>query len=229
MRIKVVATDIDGTLTDAKLRLSLKAVEAVRALEKAGVKVVLASGNALPVVRTLRTYVGCTGAIVCEGGAVVEYRGEVKVLGSGGEARRALEELKERFGGLVQETWSNRYRLVDLALKRTIERSAIEEVVRRYPSLKLVDSGFAYHLVDRAVSKSAGLRVAVELMGVSLSEVLAVGDSETDAELLEAAGFAVALQNAPPTLKALAHHVTSKPNGEGFAEAAELALEMAAP
>jgi len=227
-RIKVVATDIDGTITDDRLRLSLKAVEAIRMLEEAGLKVVLASGNALPVVRTLKTYLGCTGAIICEGGAIVEYRDEVRVLGSSEEARKALRELKERFGDRVQETWSNRYRLVDIALKRTIERSIVEEVVRGYPSLKLMDSGFAYHLVNRSVNKGLGLKVAAELMGVSLNEVLAVGDSETDLELLEVAGFRVALQNAPPRLKALAHHITSKPNGEGFVEAAKLALNVAA-
>ena len=42
---KLVAVDIDGTLTDGNKVLNLEAIEALRKLERAGIPVTLATGN----------------------------------------------------------------------------------------------------------------------------------------------------------------------------------------
>ena len=46
---KLVAVDIDGTLTDGNKVLNLEAIEALRKLEKAGIPVTLATGNVRPI------------------------------------------------------------------------------------------------------------------------------------------------------------------------------------
>ena len=43
--LRGVITDIDGTLTDEKRRLSTAAIEVIRELQENGIMVVLASGN----------------------------------------------------------------------------------------------------------------------------------------------------------------------------------------
>ena len=54
---KLVAVDIDGTLTDGNKVLNLEAIEALRKLEKAGIPVTLATGNVrLNYVRTLEIH-----------------------------------------------------------------------------------------------------------------------------------------------------------------------------
>ena len=95
---------------------------------------------------------------------------------------------------------------------------------QEFSNLKLLDSGFAYHLVDKNIDKGKGLKVAAQLMGFKLEEVAVVGDSETDLEMFKVAGLRFALANAPKNLKNLADYVTSKEDGEGFAEVAKRIL-----
>jgi nucleoside 2-deoxyribosyltransferase len=61
-------------------------------------------------------------------------------------------------------------------------------------------------------------------MGVSVEEMVAVGDSETDVRLLETAGYGIALANAHESLKAVADRVTTMRGGDGFAEATRIVL-----
>jgi len=223
-RPKALVADIDGTLTDDRGLLSLDAVRAIRELESRGVMVILASGNALPVVRSLSMYLGCSGPVIAEDGGVVAYRDRIVVMGSREEALRALEELKRTFGDAIKEALTNPYRHTDVAIRRTIPVEEVARVISRYPSLKVVDSGFAYHIHSRAIDKGGGLLTACRLAGLRLEEVVAVGDSELDIPMFEVAGFSAATANAPGPVKARADYVASKPYGEGFVEVAEIVL-----
>ena len=132
--------------------------------------------------------------------------------------------LKEAHGDLVREAWTNRYNMVDLAIERTLEREEILSVLSDFPRLRLIDSGFYYHVLSRDVDKGKGLMVAAEMMGVETSEIVAIGDSEVDIELLQEAGYGVAVGNASAELKEIADLVTKGENGEGFLEAVERLL-----
>jgi len=225
LKVKVLATDVDGTLTDKNYKISLEAVKYLRILEEKGFPIILVSGNALCTLKTLQRYLGCSGELIAEDGAVVEYKEKLKILGDKSEAEKALKKLKEKFGDLIVESWTNPYRYVDIAILRTIDKNKILEVIQDFSSLKLLDSGFAYHLVNKNVDKGKGLKVAVQLMGFKLDEVAVIGDSETDLEMFKVAGLKFALANAPKNLKNLADYVTSKENGEGFVEAAKIILQ----
>lgn len=216
--IKAVACDIDGTITDAEGRLSCRAVEALRRLEEQGIMTILISGNALCVVKTLKRYIGTSGPVVAENGGVVEYRGVLKRLGSRSLAEAALKLLKEKFGERIEESWSNRYRYVDLAIKRSLP---VEEMLPLLPSsVKLLDSGYAYHLIDAEVDKGKGLLKAAAMAGIRAEYIVAVGDSAVDQPMLEAAGWRAVVGNAPLELKQIAHYVASREYGEGFEEIA---------
>lgn len=225
LKVKVLATDVDGTLTDKNYKISLEAVKYLRILEEKGFPVILVSGNALCVLKTLQRYLGCSGALIAEDGAVIEYKEKLKILGDNVEAKKALKKLKKKFDGLIVESWTNPYRYVDIAILRTINKNKVLEVIREFSNLKLLDSGFAYHLMNKNIDKGEGLKVAVQLMGLKPKEVAVIGDSETDIEMFKVAGLRFALANAPKTLKKLADYVTNKENGEGFAEAAKIILQ----
>ncbi|MEM2739943.1 MAG: phosphoglycolate phosphatase [Candidatus Bathyarchaeia archaeon] len=224
--VKAVATDIDGTLTDRSYKLSLKAIEALRYLESEGIPVILVSGNAYPLVKALQMYLGCSGAVVCEGGAVVEYKDAIRILSSKDRALDALRRLKGIYGCSIVESWCNEYRLVDVALDRTISREEVYRVLKDYPDLKLWDSGFAYHILERSIDKGVGLRVAADLMKIRVGDIAAVGDSENDIPMFRIAGFSVAVGDASEDVKRNASLTVYKPNGEGFAEAVNLILAM---
>jgi hypothetical protein len=221
MKYKAVATDVDGTLTSKAHGISTGAIQAIKDLEVKGIPVILASARPYPIINILREWVGASGAIVCENGGHVDYGGESRILGDNEECVEVYRRLKEAHGDLVKEAWTNRYNMVDLAIQRTIPRDDVLAVLSKFPTLRLIDSGFYYHVLSRDVDKGKGLRVASEMMGLEASEIVAIGDSEVDLELLQEAGYGVAVGDASDELKEIADLVTEKGNGDGFCEAVE--------
>ena len=94
---KLVAVDIDGTLTDANKLLHLGAVEALRALEAAGIPVIICTGNTRPIAYGLWRFIGLSGPLVCENGGVLWYpSGEVVLRADGREAEDACRWVAEQ-------------------------------------------------------------------------------------------------------------------------------------
>jgi len=223
---KAVASDVDGTLTDRNRRICVSALEAVRRLEANRVKVILVSGLPYPILRGLSTYLGTTGAIIAENGGVVHYKNSLSVLGSNKSVRRALKMLVKEFGDKVSQYWTNDFRLTDLAIQRTLPYGVLLKTLEgKKVNVKVADTGFAYHIFDSHVGRDRGLKIASQKMGLEPSEVLGIGDSDADSDLIRNVGFGVAVANATPMLKSLADYVTAKPYGDGFAETAGLLLK----
>ena len=63
-------------------------------------------------------------------------------------------------------------------------------------------------------TKGTAITALCKHLGVDLSEVVAFGDGENDAEMLEAVGLGVAMKNARPKAKEHANEVTSYINDE---------------
>lgn len=64
-------------------------------------------------------------------------------------------------------------------------------------------------------TKGDAIQFLAALFGCELSEVIAIGDSWNDCEMIEAAGLGVAMENAIPALKEIADYVTKSNNDEG--------------
>ena len=75
------------------------------------------------------------------------------------------------------------------------------------------------NVVAPEVSKGRALEALASHLGISLAEVMAVGDGANDISLLSRTGLAVAMDNAPDEVKAVAHHVTLDVEGNGLAAA----------
>jgi 5-amino-6-(5-phospho-D-ribitylamino)uracil phosphatase len=67
----------------------------------------------------------------------------------------------------------------------------------------------------KGVTKATGLETLCGRLGIDRSEVLAIGDSMNDIEMLEWAGCAVVMGHARDPIKALADYVTTPVPGEG--------------
>jgi Cof subfamily protein (haloacid dehalogenase superfamily) len=74
------------------------------------------------------------------------------------------------------------------------------------------------------VSKGAGLQFVAELLGFTAAETVACGDGENDRELLDWAGFRVAVANAHPEILARADLVVPDVEHEGVADLLEAYL-----
>ena len=69
------------------------------------------------------------------------------------------------------------------------------------------------------VSKAQGLAELAHALGVGMDQVVAIGDSENDAEALGAVGMPVAMGNASPAIKEMAKLVVADNDHDGIAEA----------
>ena len=74
-------------------------------------------------------------------------------------------------------------------------------------------------IVADKLNKATGLQELCKLYNVSLSQVLAIGDSSNDDPMLIAAAIGCAVQNAAPGTKSVANYVCQNSFGEGVAEA----------
>ena len=71
------------------------------------------------------------------------------------------------------------------------------------------------------VSKASGVEILARRFGLTLEDVLAVGDGENDLPLLRRAGLGVAMGNAPDYVRAQADAVVRGHDEDGVAEALE--------
>ena len=80
-------------------------------------------------------------------------------------------------------------------------------------------------LGNPAVTKGSGLTFVAAQLGLDLERVVAFGDGENDVELLDVAGFAVAVGDAHPRLRAIADWTCGGPQDEGVARVIDAALD----
>jgi Cof subfamily protein (haloacid dehalogenase superfamily) len=80
-------------------------------------------------------------------------------------------------------------------------------------------------LASPRISKGTGLAFVLEHLGLSEARTVAFGDGENDFELLEHAGYGIAVANAHTELKARADFVCPGPREEGVAQVLEAYLD----
>ena len=71
------------------------------------------------------------------------------------------------------------------------------------------------------VTKASALRKLAAMLAVPLDAVMAIGDSDNDLPMLQAAGHSVAMGNAQPAVKAVCDLSVGDCEAGGFAEAVE--------
>ena len=76
------------------------------------------------------------------------------------------------------------------------------------------------------VTKGAGLDFLAERMGFTREETVAFGDGENDVELVEWAGYGVAVENAHERVKAVADWVAPSAQDEGVAQVIDALLDL---
>lgn len=221
--MKCIALDIDGTITDYSRRLCLSAIKAVREVEKLNIPVILATGNNIIYTQTTATLLGSTGSLISENGGVISKSnipGEHIILGDIKKTQEAYEYLKNNLPKehSIELTYDFDYRLSEVALIKTFEGTLAREILKDF-DVTVYDTGFTVHITDPKVSKGLALKEMADSMGIDTDEIMSIGDSENDIDLLKHSGLKVAVNNASDDLKEIADYVTTAPYGYGTAEA----------
>lgn len=76
-------------------------------------------------------------------------------------------------------------------------------------------------VMNPACSKASGVALLAQHLGIAMEEVMAIGDNNNDLEMLQAAGWSVAMGQAPEAIKAVANAVTTSNAEDGVALAIE--------
>ena len=87
---------------------------------------------------------------------------------------------------------------------------------------------YLLELGNPAVSKGTGIAFVAERLGISLDRIVSFGDGENDIELIDAAGFGIAVEDANPLLLEHADWVCPSADVEGVATVIETYLESLA-
>lgn len=101
--------------------------------------------------------------------------------------------------------------------RQQLAQSKINSIVKlinhTLPEVNATYSGaYGIDILPQGVNKATGLQSFVDKTGGSLSEVVAIGDTSNDIEMITAAGLGIAMANATSDLKTVADRITSADN-----------------
>ena len=101
------------------------------------------------------------------------------------------------------------------------------EMKERFGDRMFISKSLPYFLEFAAadVSKGSGLAFLAEHLGFAQERTVGIGDGENDRELLDWAGYAIAVENAHPDLKLRADAIIPGPADEGVAALIESYLD----
>ncbi len=102
-----------------------------------------------------------------------------------------------------------------------------EALAAAFPQRLFLTTSLPYLLEvgNPAVSKGTGLAFVAEHLGISIDRIVSFGDGENDLELIDDAGFGIAVEDANPLLLARADWVCPSADVEGVAAVIEAYLE----
>ena len=231
--LRLVMSDVDGTLTADGEHFSPEIINTIQQLEDGGIMVGLVSGRTLPRLQQVARVLGTNGPLIAENGGVAQLRlgdGLVDLGYSRQPALDAVAKLKVAFPGVIQERKDNIDRMVDVSIHTgTISLTELKKVA---PGVQISDSGYMVHVMAMGISKGYTLRRILDCLngGLKPEEVLVCGDSPTDVSLFQHFANSVWIRNPQLSDEQLAmmagaaSYSSDRAIDAGFVEVAEYIL-----
>lgn len=150
-----------------------------------------------------------------------------------------LDQMEHYQMGVYQDVFERVCTLVDDVKKVSLEAESAEKInlyhtspAQREETLRLLqEKGLELTMVYSEISslecsplglsKASGLQALCRELGITLEQVIMVGDADNDLEALKAAGLAVAMGNANERVKAVCTVQVADNNHDGCGEAIE--------
>ncbi len=234
-RIKLIVSDVDGTITDSDGSISPLIRELIEQLARQGIGFGLASGRTLPRLEMVAQNLEVTGPLIAENGGVAKLKIKDGLLDLGYSrqpALKAFETLKRLYPEAIEERQDNKDRLTEVSI--WAHGLEIAELRRHLEDVELFDSGYMLHLTQKGVSKGNTLRRILEKIDEKLTpeDVLVLGDSPTDVSLFRLFPNSVFIPNPRvqpeerSMLESLASYYTDLASGEGFIQVISYILKV---
>ena len=128
-----------------------------------------------------------------------------------------LAEYIEVLNQDVEKMTINFYPLADKTYK---DRDAVKEFLSSNPQITALCGGYMNMEYTMAgTTKAAGLQFLAEMLDVPMECTMAIGDTQNDIDIMQAASIGVAMANASSDAKAVADFITKSNNDSGVAYA----------
>lgn len=217
MHYRVLATDYDGTLA-TEGQVTASSIAALQRWRDSGRWLVLVTGRTLESLRQVFPRVDLFDRVVAENGATLWWPGSEERLLAPSPPVTFVEALRARgvpfvAGWVVVASWEP----YQPEMLRIVQELGLD--------LRAIYNKESIMVLPAGVDKGSGLRAALETLGMTFRETVALGDAENDQVMLAAAGCGVAVANALPSLKEAADLVTEGAEGEGVEEIVRRVLE----
>lgn len=193
MRLRVIATDYDGTIAqDGVLSTSVR--EAIHQARQRGVLVVIVTGRILSELRNVAGCLDFVDGVVAENGAIVNLPNGHTILLGRPPPMSLITKLTRRgidfkVGRCVVEMDAE-FADVAISLIRELELP-----------LSITFNRGRMMLLPPSISKAGGLRELLNTLGVSVHNTIGIGDAENDHELLNVCEHGVAVSWGSERLK----------------------------
>jgi HAD superfamily hydrolase (TIGR01484 family) len=218
MRYSALATDYDGTLAQDG-RAGSSTIQALERLRRSGRRLILVTGRELPELLGVFARINIFDLVVAENGGLL-YDPATHAM------RTLAESPAPIFVGELKR------RGVDpLSVGRTIvatverhERSVKDVIATLGLRLQVILNKGSMMVLPTGVDKATGLAAALAELGISPRATIGVGDAENDEAFLKSCGLSVAVANALPAIRRVAHVVTDGADGRGVTELIERVL-----
>jgi hydroxymethylpyrimidine pyrophosphatase-like HAD family hydrolase len=220
MHYLILATDYDGTLAkDGKVLEPT--LDALKRLQKSGRRLILVTGRQLEDLCQAFPETSIFDCVVAENGAVIYFPAtrEELLLGSL-PPEKFVNALRSRnitplsVGKVIVATWEPNEAEV---LNTTRELGLDLQVIFNKGAVMVLPAG---------VNKASGLSAALDKMGLSVRNTVAVGDAENDLSFLKLCELSVAVANALPSVKSEVDWITEEARGDGVIELIEKLLTL---
>ena len=237
--IRLIATDMDGTLTQGEI-FDAKLLQILTELSQAGIEVLITTGRSAGWVQAIATYLPVVG-VIAENGGIFYWNhdpqphiiGRIDITQHRLELQKVFKLLQAQFPKL-KESEDNRFRLTDWTFE--VANLSPDELVKIDRLCQSKGYGFTYstiqcHIKPTYQDKAYGLKQVVPqyFPDLKLEEMVTVGDSPNDESMFNQIEFPLSVGVANVVkyrdrLEYLPAYVTSKSEGEGFCELANLII-----
>jgi phosphoglycolate phosphatase len=223
--IKLFAIDIDGTITiNGDGTVNLEILSKLRYLVKLGYKIVYVTGRSSIEAFILSVFGGTTKISIGEnGGVITKSPTEHILLADKKKCILGYNILAKKFDNIKH----NRVfpRMTEVVLNRSFDIDKGNKILKENNlDLVIVDSNYAYHINEKKINKAYGLQYLLRSIKITPSEVVAIGDSETDIPMFELCENSVTFEGSKNIVKKMAKFVVKGENGEGLINALDLII-----
>lgn len=234
--IKLIAIDMDGTLLNDRHEISSENRKAIKEAEEKGVHVVISTGRTRMTCDDLVNSLSLQSYLITVNGSEIwDENGELverKLLErSYIDQMWKLKQTHQTFcwAATVDHVWrdsfpedfsQHEWMKFGFDIKDDQVRKIILDELSSNPNLEITNSSPTNLEINAAgVNKARAIEKVCNRIGITMENVLALGDSLNDLAMIKQAGIGVAMGNAQPTVKESADWITATNVEDGVAQA----------